>query len=460
VWRGRDRDRLNRYWNALNRGAAPEELARLVEPLDPTVIAAIDRARALHRRRRPDPAFATRLEQTIMDAFATSSAGSVPLQATTPAVTNGRSGARERSGWTLSLPVSRERRRWLIAQVATAVIVIIGLLGFYFLVRDDNAHIIQPAASPAASPASSTSPAELVWTAEGEEGGLSNPGVVALDPDGRLWVVDNGNDRIQIFTADGTFLESWGSPGSAEGQFRFQRSNGDGYGGIAFAPDGTFYVLDPGNFRVQKFDSDRTFVLNWGSEGTDPGEFSDPIGIAIAPDGAVWVVDDVRNDIQHFDQDGNLLGAITARPGSEPAFNSINGLAIDAAGDLYVSDLVGSQVLKLHPDGTLVTTFGGPDQAALDGASPVPAATPASLFKSLFEGQPDQMAIDGSGRLFVSEGADTGGHVLIFDADGQYLTSINPEGSFPTGIALDTEGNLYVTQYWANTVEKYRLQLP
>jgi sugar lactone lactonase YvrE len=462
VWRGKSgshQNRLNDYWNALNRGAAPEELARLAEPLDQTVIAAIDRARALHRRRRPDPAFATRLEHTIMEAFATSPAGSTPLQPTRPSPTNGRTGSRALPDWLPSSPVSRDRRRWAVAQLATAVLIVVALFGFYFLVRNDNPTAVPPVASPQASPpatpTSAANPAELAWTAEGEDGGLTNPGIVALDPEGHIWVVDNGNDRFQIFDADGNFLEAWGSKGSAEGQFNFRRANGDGYGGIAFAPDGTFYVLDPGNFRVQQFASDRQFLTSWGSLGIEAGQFTDPIGIALAPDGTIWVVDDVRNDIQHFEQGGRFLGSTDDLDGT-PGVNSINGLAIDAAGDLYVSDITGSQVLKVHPDGTLVTTFGASDQTSINGASPVPAATPSSLF----QGQPDQMAIDASGHLFVSEGADAGGHVLIFDAAGQYLTSIDTESSFPTGVALDPEGNLYVTQYWANTVEKYRLLPP
>src|SRR5262245_26647362 len=97
----------------------------------------------------------------------------------------------------------------------------------------------------------STSPAALsiadAWTATGGPDGMAFPNDMAIDPDGRLWVADTGNDRFTILEPDGTFVETWGSRGSGDGEFRLERANGDGYGAIEFAPDGSFYVLDVGN---------------------------------------------------------------------------------------------------------------------------------------------------------------------------------------------------------------------
>jgi outer membrane protein assembly factor BamB len=165
MWTPRRRpahEHLNRYWNALNRGAPPEELARLAAPLDPTVIAAIDRARALHRRRRPDPAFATRLEQTLMDAFATAPAGTTPLRPPSPGHSNGRTAPRERWRWLPALPVSKERRRWAMAQFATALLLIVTLLGIYFsFLRPENHEAVAPVGG-TATPVTAPAPAPSV----------------------------------------------------------------------------------------------------------------------------------------------------------------------------------------------------------------------------------------------------------------------------------------------------------
>jgi outer membrane protein assembly factor BamB len=318
-----------------------------------------------------------------------------------------------------------------------------------------------PAASPIATPEMSTAstpaapgtpgadtmePAALLWTVEGREGGMSFPGNMAFDPQGRLWVVDNGNDRFQIFDQDGTFLEAWGEPGSGDGQFQFNRSNGDGYGGIAFTPDGSFYVLDPGSHRVQKFDANRAFVTNWGGIGREPGQFMGPIGIAVAPDGTVWVADDVGDRIHHFDADGNALGGFDPRPESDPGSMWSNGLAIDREGNLYVSDAAGYQVRVFAPDGTEIQTLGERG----DGMGQ-------------FIDQPIGIAFMANGDVIVAEGTfnPTGkGRIHRFGNNGDAIEHWDTQSTLPYGIAVASDGSVYTTDYLANTVEKYQLNVP
>ena len=108
-----------------------------------------------------------------------------------------------------------------------------------------------------------------------------------------------------------------GRRASGDGEFDLTRANGDPYGMVAFAPDGSFYVLDAGNRRIQQFDADRTFLRAWGSFGTGPGQFNDPVGLAVDADGNVHVLDDVRGVIETFDADGQRP-ADRSRP-SRPA---------------------------------------------------------------------------------------------------------------------------------------------
>ena len=299
------------------------------------------------------------------------------------------------------------------------------------------------------SPAAVTSPAELLWTATGDGDGMNFPASIVLDPQGRLWVADAGNSRFAIFTPDGTFVEYWGSKGKGDGQFNLTYASGNPNGSIAFEPDGSFFVLDAANRRVQHFDKDRKFLNSWGGFGTGPGQYNDAIGIAIDSQGLVHLLDDGRDVVETYDQDGTVLGSFS--PGL-PGPNTADSLALDAQGNAYVSACcsAGNGVRKFDPKGTLVTTIGA-----------------GSSGPGRFADSPVGMAIDSAGRLFVTDGpTGSADKVLVFDADGSYLSSFASPGSgpgqigFAWGVALDGQGNVYVVDAGGNRLEKFRLLPP
>lgn len=276
-------------------------------------------------------------------------------------------------------------------------------------------------------------PVQVAWKATAPGGDLVPTGIV-LDPKGRLWVTDPQHDRFAIFTTGGAFVEFWGVSGTGNGELRLNRANGDGYGAIAFATDGSFFVLDVGNRRVQKFDADRHFVKAWGSLGSGPGQYKDPVGIAIGPDGRLHVLDDVRGVVETYDADGTVLGSFSPFPGGTQNYDGANSLALDAAGSFYVSVAHPDQVQQFDPNGNPTLVYGAPGSA---GA---------------FHEQPGMMSIDSSGRLFVTQGPQRGAHpgVLVFGKDGQYLGGWGAVGSadgellFTTGVLVAADGTVYV----------------
>ena len=93
-------------------------------------------------------------------------------------------------------------------------------------------------------------PTKLLWAAN-QAPPISSPGA-SRGARGKLWAAEGFEDSFAIFNPDGTYVEAGARAGNAGGQFDLTRSNGDPYGMVAFAEDGSFFVLEPGNHRVRR----------------------------------------------------------------------------------------------------------------------------------------------------------------------------------------------------------------
>lgn len=185
-------------------------------------------------------------------------------------------------------------------------------------------------------------------------GQFSTPTGIALDAAGNVWVADSGNKRVQKFTtSDGvtyTYAYKFGSSGSGNGEF-------NAISGIAFSPGGDLYVVDRGNYRVQKFTTadggaTYTYATKWGSSGSGDGQFSLGVsGIAVDSTGAVYVVDALlgpSSRVQKFTSTGTFVLKWTAKF----AF----GVAVSAADEVYVGGSAPA-VRRYDTSGVLQTTF-------------------------------------------------------------------------------------------------------
>jgi serine/threonine protein kinase/DNA-binding beta-propeller fold protein YncE len=181
------------------------------------------------------------------------------------------------------------------------------------------------------------------WGAPGAAAGqFSSPSGLAVADDGSIYVADTDNSRIQKLSFVGQPLAQWGSLGAAAGQFSAPL-------GVAVDRQGNVYVADTANDRVQKFSPEGKALAQWGSHGTAPGQFSSPSGISVADDGGIYVADTDNARIQKLSADGrpeSVWGA--AGPGAAPGqFNSPISVALDAAGALYVLDSGNHRIQKL-----------------------------------------------------------------------------------------------------------------
>jgi sugar lactone lactonase YvrE len=174
---------------------------------------------------------------------------------------------------------------------------------------------------------------------------------VAVDARGeRLYAVDTGgvqsmNHRVRVFSvASGEHLFDIGTRGGEDGQFNLPR-------GIAVAPNGTVYVVDSANFRVQAFDSDGRFLRKFGSLGRQFGQFARPKGIAVDREGRVYVADTSFGNFQIFDEEARLLLFIGDRgaDGGPARYMLPNGIAVDEDGRVYLVDQFFSKVDIFRP---------------------------------------------------------------------------------------------------------------
>jgi hypothetical protein len=259
---------------------------------------------------------------------------------------------------------------------------------------------------------------ERLWIAKGPAE-TAHLGLPAIDSAGRIWALPAGRSEFWIFDRDGGFLESWGTAGAGEGQFDFSRER-DTFGSVAFASDGSFYVAEAGNHRVQHFDADRHYLAQWGSFGTGESQFVSPNLLEVDGASNVYVHDDDLGVIKMFAADGTYVRTF---PGSSPFFH------VDGLGHVYsVND---DHLLREYaPDATVVRSIDLNDHVSFVSG----------------------IVLDAGGHLWVGSNIDKTGvsfpdRLLEFDADRRILHDW--DGMAIDGLTLDPAGDRLYTGFFA-----------
>ena len=184
-------------------------------------------------------------------------------------------------------------------------------------------------------------------------GPFNRPTNIAIAPNGELYVADGyGNCQVHRFTATGQLIQSWGEPGVGPGQFHLPH-------GIAVGTDGRVWVTDRENDRIQIFSPTGEFLGQW----TDVQR---PTQVRLAADGLVYVSENWWRPgdssfvngaftehhygrVSIFDIDGNLLtrwGGKGTDPCAAGFFSAAHDLYIDSHGDLYVCEVTWTHGVK------------------------------------------------------------------------------------------------------------------
>jgi predicted membrane-bound mannosyltransferase/DNA-binding beta-propeller fold protein YncE len=279
---------------------------------------------------------------------------------------------------------------------------------------------------------------DLVIGGPGKDPGLFDaPRGLAIAPDGSLFVADSRNNRIQHLRADGSIIGIWGSFADS--------SKGDAAGGtfnepwgVAIGPDGSVYVTDTWNHRVEKFDANGNFITMWGyfGQAEKPEAFWGPRGIYVDVNNRVFVVDTGNKRIVVFDSNGAFITQFGTYGLESGQFDEPVGVWGDKSGNIYVADTWNQRIQVFSPDAT----------GANYGVSlswDVNAWNGQSLDNKPF------LTVDGDGNVFAVD--PEGYRILEFGSDGNIIRtwgdySLDTDGfGLASGVAVDPQSNIWVS---------------
>ena len=236
---------------------------------------------------------------------------------------------------------------------------------------------------------------------------------VAVHPNGEVYATGNGG-YIHVFDTNGTQTRTIGSPGNNDGQFSSPF-------GLVLLGD-VLYVTDNSLNRVQKFLATTGEYL-----GKFDGQFSSPWGITHDGKGQILVADHNNRRVQIFKADGSFVQSIDCN-GQNPS-----DVAVDNDSNIHVTYYSQHIVQVFTPDGSPLCTYNNPN--------------------GNFQ-HPCGIAIDDEGNRFITTQSQYRYYLHVLNAAGNEIKVLSGFNQ-PYGVALDTEGCIYVAVYGNSRIMKY-----
>lgn len=326
----------------------------------------------------------------------------------------------ERPGAVVAPVLKRRRRRRWPWQVLAAILAVVAGAGVtVYLMRPHpqaSPTAVAPGAAPTGSASQPTTSAGQAVTPAGSSdqgvlpfAGLNDPGAVAVDRSGNLYVADTGGGRVLELTAGAASANQLQVSGLARPT------------GVAVDGVGNLYISSAGNNLLLKLAAGSTSATQLPVPG-----LKDPRALAVNSVGDLYFIDDA-DQVQKLP-----AGSASTIPMPFTGLSRPAGVAVDAGGSVYVADSGNNRVLKLAADGSGQTTLPLADLA-----------------------NPTGLATDAAGDLYV---ADTGhNRVVRLAAGSSTVTVVSSSGlNAPSGLTVDAAGDVVVADSGNNRVVKLR----
>ncbi len=275
-------------------------------------------------------------------------------------------------------------------------------------------------------------------------GELDSPRGIDIGPDGLIYVADSRNHRVQVFEKNGLLVNVWGTFANVLEE--------DAPGGtfnepwdIAVSQDGSVYVADTFNHRVQKFDKNGRFVKMWGvfAQGQEPESFWGPRGIAVDQNGNILVTDTGNKRVVVFDSDLNFLTQFGGGGFGAGQFDEPVGITVTEENDVIIADTWNRrvQIFSVDEENLIYTQMHSFD---IDG-----------WYGQGIDNKP-YLTTGREGNIFISD--PEAGRILVFDQDGTFIKGFQDLNfsddliGYPYGLAMDEEGNLWFSDASSNII--------
>jgi DNA-binding beta-propeller fold protein YncE len=256
------------------------------------------------------------------------------------------------------------------------------------------------------------------------EGVFGRPHGIFIGPDDAVYCVDDFDHTLRKCTPDGKVVMTIGVPWQASdtgyvvGDYLSVKHGGPPFNrptSVALSPEGDIYVTDGyANARVHKFSADGKLLFSWGQPGSEPGQFRLVHGICVAADGTLFVGDRMNSRLQIFSPQGDFLGQ----------WNDVyqpNDVCLDAAGHLIIAELGYLATLPMSgpvpaPEDAYprVTVRNQKGEILLRMSSSNPRV-PGGFYS------PHGLRLDSRGDLYVSEVSKTGAKLRGIDPLGLHI---------------------------------------
>jgi hypothetical protein len=270
---------------------------------------------------------------------------------------------------------------------------------------------------------------------------------VAIDSSDNVIILEEKGQRLTKLDSNGIPLWSFGVPGIGSGK---DNTHLNWPHGVAVDKSGTIYVAD--NSRVQIFGSNGTYSATLGTgSGIGNYQFGWAAGIAVDDNKNIYVSDCNNHRVQIYDSSRTYsatLGVTGVSGFDNSHFNCPIGIEVDSAGSIYVADINNCRVQKFNSNRAYQMTFG----------------ITGGCGTSHSEVSAEDVAVDAQGRVYVSGWND---RVQVFDSNGAYLTTIGGAWGSNTnqfrgaaGVDVDSQGNVYVSDFENARVQKFAPGVP